>query len=163
MCSLISGRCQRKPKYAAIETMINSKLCVSTSKIHYHICQGMCSPSGSEMIPLIYTNVDENRPELQFNKDCKCCSGIYVLKHLQASRQECVIENYFSYSSTQTCCGYLKEPSQGDSSFEHPKHMFKLMDKKIISILRSKICLIESKTLFLTFFCALCIPSFQKV
>ena len=26
------------------------------------------------------------------------------------------------------CCGYSKEPSQWDGSFEHPKHMFKLMD-----------------------------------
>ena len=31
-------------------------------------------------------------------------------------------------------CGYSKEPSQWDGSFEHPKHMFKLMDKKIIAI-----------------------------
>ena len=29
-----------------------------------------------------------------------------------------------------------------DGSFEHPKHMFKLMDKKIIAILPSKILLI---------------------
>ena len=29
-----------------------------------------------------------------------------------------------------------KEPSHWDGSFEHPKHMFKLMDKKIITILR---------------------------
>ena len=28
----------------------------------------------------------------------------------------------------------LKELSHGDDSFEHPKHMFKLMDKKIIAI-----------------------------
>ena len=34
------------------------------------------------------------------------------------------------------CCGYSKEPSQWDGSFEHPKHMFKLMGKKIIKILR---------------------------
>ena len=27
------------------------------------------------------------------------------------------------------CCGYSKEQSQGDGSFEHPKHMFKLMGK----------------------------------
>ena len=27
------------------------------------------------------------------------------------------------------CCGYSKEPSQLDSSFEHAKQMFKLMDK----------------------------------
>ena len=34
------------------------------------------------------------------------------------------------------CCGYSKEPSQWDGSFEHPKHMFKLLDKKIIKLLR---------------------------
>ena len=33
------------------------------------------------------------------------------------------------------CCGYSKEPSQLDGSFEHPKHMFEMMDKKIITIL----------------------------
>ena len=33
------------------------------------------------------------------------------------------------------CCGYSKEPSQRDGSFEHPKHMFKIMGKKIIKIL----------------------------
>ena len=36
--------------------------------------------------------------------------------------------------------GYSKEPSPWDGSFEHPKHTFKLMDKKIITILR-KMCL----------------------
>ena len=30
------------------------------------------------------------------------------------------------------CCGYSKELSQWEGSFEHPKHMFKLMGKKII-------------------------------
>ena len=30
----------------------------------------------------------------------------------------------------------LKEPSQWDGSFEHPKHMFKLLDKKIIKLKR---------------------------
>ena len=30
---------------------------------------------------------------------------------------------------------YSKEPSQGDDSFEHPKHMFTLISKKI-NILR---------------------------
>ena len=29
-------------------------------------------------------------------------------------------------------CGYSKEPSRGDSSFEQPKHMLKLMGKKNI-------------------------------
>ena len=33
-------------------------------------------------------------------------------------------------------CGYSKELSQWDGSFEHSKHTFKLMDKKISAILR---------------------------
>ena len=38
------------------------------------------------------------------------------------------------------CCGYSKEPSQWDGSFEHPKHMLKCMGKKIFTILHSKFC-----------------------
>ena len=34
------------------------------------------------------------------------------------------------------CCGYSKELSQWDGSFEHPKHMMKLMSKKIFTSLR---------------------------
>ena len=30
----------------------------------------------------------------------------------------------------------LKKPCRRDGSFEHPKHMLKLMDKKIITTLR---------------------------
>ena len=37
--------------------------------------------------------------------------------------------------------GYSKEPSQWDGSFEHQKHMFRLLGKKSIIILRSKILL----------------------
>ena len=33
------------------------------------------------------------------------------------------------------CFGYSKEPSQLDSSFEHAKQMFKLMDKKMFTLL----------------------------
>ena len=38
-------------------------------------------------------------------------------------------------------CGYSKEPSRGDCSFEHPKHIFKPMDKKKIAILHKFFCL----------------------
>ena len=34
------------------------------------------------------------------------------------------------------CYRYSKEPSQRDGSFEHLKHMFKLMGKKIFTISR---------------------------
>ena len=43
---------------------------------------------------------------------------------------------FFLFLNQNICCGYSKEPSWEDSSIEHPKHMFKLMDKKIITILR---------------------------
>ena len=44
-----------------------------------------------------------------------------------------------SYFSTKNiCCGCSKETSHQDSSFECPKQMLKLMDKKIITLLRRK-------------------------
>ena len=33
----------------------------------------------------------------------------------------------FLFHNQNICSGYSKEPSQRDSSIEHPKHMFKLM------------------------------------
>ena len=42
---------------------------------------------------------------------------------------------FFLFFNQNICCGYSKEPSLWDGSFEHPKHMFKLMDKEIITIL----------------------------
>ena len=38
---------------------------------------------------------------------------------------------FFLFLNQNISCGYSKEPSQWDGSLEHPKHMFKLMDKKI--------------------------------
>ena len=60
---------------------------------------------------------------------------IYDCVISQASRYECIIEINFLYFSHQNICyGYSKETSQWDGSFELPKHMFKLMGKKIIKI-----------------------------
>ena len=53
----------------------------------------------------------------------------------QASRYECVLENYFSYFSTKTYVVVLKRTFSMGLFFEHPKNMFKLMDKEIIAIL----------------------------
>ena len=47
----------------------------------------------------------------------------------------------FLFLNQNICCGYSKEPSQRDGSFEHPKDMFRLMDKKIMTILRLEILL----------------------
>ena len=48
----------------------------------------------------------------------------------------------FLFLNQNIDCGYSKEPSQWDGSFEHPKSIFKLMFKKIITILCTIINLI---------------------
>ena len=48
---------------------------------------------------------------------------------------------FFLFLNQNIYCGYSKEPSHWDCSFEHPKHMFQLMDKKIIASLGWKILL----------------------
>ena len=42
----------------------------------------------------------------------------------------------FLFLNQNIHCGYSKEPSRWDGSFEHPKHMLKIMGKKIFTILR---------------------------
>ena len=51
-------------------------------------------------------------------------------------------KNIFLISQPKQCCVYSKEPSQWDGSFEHPKHKFKVMGKKIFTFLHSKILFI---------------------
>ena len=46
---------------------------------------------------------------------------------------------FFLFLNQNICCGYSKVPFWWDGSFEHPKHKIKLMDKKIIAILRKLI------------------------
>ena len=48
---------------------------------------------------------------------------------------------FFLFLSQNICCGYSKELSHWDGSFEHTKHMFNLTDRKIIAILCWKNCL----------------------
>ena len=50
---------------------------------------------------------------------------------------KCYWKLFFLFLNQNIYCGYSKEPSKWDASFEHPKHMFKLMGKKIITILHS--------------------------
>ena len=47
----------------------------------------------------------------------------------------------FLYFNQNICCGYSKEPSQWDGSFEYPKHTFNLEVKNIYTNLRFKKCL----------------------
>ena len=51
-------------------------------------------------------------------------------------------ENFiFLYLNKNICCGYSKEPSQKDGSFEHPKHMLQLIGKKIFTFYAENFCL----------------------
>ena len=53
------------------------------------------------------------------------------------------MKTYFSYFSNKCiCCGYSKEPSHRDGSFEYPKHMFRLVNKNY-HINAKNICLSE--------------------
>ena len=53
----------------------------------------------------------------------------------QAPDKSAYLNYFFLFLYQNTCFVYSKEPSQWDGSFEHPKHMFKLTEKKIITIL----------------------------
>ena len=55
----------------------------------------------------------------------------------RAPDKVCIGKLFSLFLIQNICCGYSKEPSQSDGSFEHPKHMSKLMGKKIITILHS--------------------------
>ena len=47
----------------------------------------------------------------------------------------------FLFLNQIICCWYSKEPSQWDGSFEHPKHMLKLMGKKYLNFYAEVFCL----------------------
>ena len=51
----------------------------------------------------------------------------------------CIFENYFSYFSIKTYV--VGTQKNRDGSFVHPKHVFKLMGKEIMTILRSSFLL----------------------
>ena len=72
----------------------------------------------------------------------------HVMVH-QASRLECVFKNVFSYFSIKTyVVGTLK-------SHLNPKQMFKVMDKKIFTILCQKIVFISTHALCIKYIMSL--------
>ena len=60
----------------------------------------------------------------------------YLFSGLQI--RVCAGKLFFLFLNQNICCGYSKEPSHWDGSFEHPKHMFKLMGKEINAILEAQ-------------------------
>ena len=63
---------------------------------------------------------------------------IFLFKPVLPSWLSCNQKILFLFLNQNICCGYSKEPSQWDSSFEHPKHMLKIMGKKIFTISHRK-------------------------
>ena len=59
----------------------------------------------------------------------------YPNYHTGSQIRVCNWKLFFLFLKQNICCGYSKEPSQWNDSFEQPKDMCKLMDKKIIAIL----------------------------
>ena len=53
-------------------------------------------------------------------------------------------ENLIFLFLNQNSCGYSKEPSQWDGSFEYPNHLLKLMGNKIFTILLWNFLFIET-------------------
>ena len=80
-----------------------------------------------------------------------CCMRHLIIAFTVGTKKKILGKRYTSYTGPQIrvcnrklfflflnqniCCGYSKEPSHRDGSFEHPKHKLKLMVKKIIAIL----------------------------
>ena len=59
--------------------------------------------------------------------------GLFVLAYSGLKLR--VTKNNFLIYQPNICCGYSKEPSQRVGSFQYPKHMLKIMGKKIFTIL----------------------------
>ena len=100
----------------------------------------------------IITNIDlvqlDGMLHLQVHFEHQICEANYFNSLISnESRQvfslECVLQIiFFIFFSTKTlCCGH---------SFEHPKQMLKLMDKKMFTILRSKFRLSVPMKVYIT-------------
>ena len=64
---------------------------------------------------------------MKWRKSKRFHSGLQVRMHIW--------KLLFLFLNQNICCGCSKEPSNWDCSFEHPKHMFRLIGMKIIIIL----------------------------
>ena len=62
--------------------------------------------------------------------------GYKFLRHAANRPPDKIAYGKLLFLDQNICCGYSKEPSHCDGSCEHSKHMFKLMDKQIMTIFR---------------------------
>ena len=85
---------------------------------------------------ILKKNQQTTKLDTDLSPECKVLRNYHV--YVQACRKRVCSEKMFLFLNQNICCGYSKEPSQWDGSSEHPKHMLKMMDKKIFIILQSK-------------------------
>ena len=88
----------------------------------------MCYLAQAKIIVISIDPDKENSP-----RSILVLSGRYHIISNASLVNNCII---FLFLNQNIYCGYSKEQSQGNSSFEHPKHMLKLMDKKMFTFLR---------------------------
>ena len=67
--------------------------------------------------------------------DTKQCPFHHTIPMIRPLEKECVVKKIiFLFVNQNISCRYPKEPSHGHCSFEHPKQMSRLRDKKIFTI-----------------------------
>ena len=104
-----------------------------------------------------YTNISNQHQSKCFHKNWKNNNTIFHLNKFLSAALQIRVRNgklFFFFLIQNIGCGYSKEPSQWDGSFEHPQHMFKLMGKKILTLLRKKnACSWQQNTFYNLRFC----------
>ena len=63
----------------------------------------------------------ERRPKVAYHRGLSC---LLTINRMPLDRSA-YWKNIFLVSHPNICCGYSKEPSEWDGSFEHQEHMFK--------------------------------------
>ena len=71
----------------------------------------------------------------------RLCGGAGLSESFRPIVKTAYSKLFFLFLNQNICCGYSKEPSQLDGSFEHPKYMLRLVAKKIFTILPSNFLL----------------------
>ena len=80
----ISDYCALHTRTEKIRTKDNNgNKCVSTEEITFNYCQGRCM--NNKMIPILYANVNEANPAMLSDKDCRCCTGWYMVFNAENS------------------------------------------------------------------------------
>ena len=90
----------------------------------------------SREIKITYIEFSHDKStQTKFTKKTSTGTALWSTGLLIRARNRKII---FLFFSQNIFCGYSKEPSKWDGSFEHPKHMLKMMGKKIFTILGQK-------------------------